>query len=153
MQLFSEFKAFKKLKNRMTEKVLKRGILKDSLGGILDMVHADALTSGTPEEAKEFLRSQREDRNISSMAGTDQTSVKKQEWGWLKRKRGNERLLKKPAAVSSMLVKDIALETSSTSSSLTGFDDDDANNLQVTGIVFKCGAVPCVGLVRNFYSH
>jgi hypothetical protein len=125
MKLFSDFKTIKKLKNRTTEtEVAKRGIFKDSLEDIFDVAHADALTSRIPEEDKEFLRSQREDRASSSIAGVDQTSVKKQERACLKRKREDDRREREAAAVSSMLAKDVALEASSESSSSTEYDDD-----------------------------
>lgn len=126
LKLFSDFKGIKKLKDRMTEtEVTKRGIFKDSLEEVFDVAHANALTSNIPEEDKEFLRSQREDRMSSSMAGVDQTSVKKQERAWLKRKREIDRRETEAAAVSTMrLEKDVILETSSESSSSTESDDD-----------------------------
>ena len=142
MKLFSDFKTIKKLKNRTTEtEVAKRGIFKDSFEDIFDVAHADALTSGIPEEDKEFLRSQREDRTSSSMAGVDQTSVKKQERARLKRKREEERREREAAAVSSMLAKDVALETSSTSSSSTE-DNDHDTFLGPTPAKFPCRRRP-----------
>lgn len=96
MKFFSDLKTFKKLKNRTTEtEVAKRGIFKDSLD-VFNVAHTDALASGIPEEDKDFLRSQRDDRTTSSMGGTEQTSMKKQERGRLKREREDERRERRP---------------------------------------------------------
>lgn len=91
----------------------KRRIFKDSLEDIFDVAHAGALTSRIPEEDKEFLMSEHEDRASSSMTRVDQTSVKKQERAYLKRKRKDDRREREATAVSSMLTKDVALELSS----------------------------------------
>lgn len=54
-------------------------IFKGELQEIFDLVYSSPQQADVKEEGKEFLRSQREDRGESSMAGIDLVTVKKVE--------------------------------------------------------------------------
>ncbi|KAG0722334.1 hypothetical protein GWK47_006091 [Chionoecetes opilio] len=111
-------------------------MFKSDLKDVFDVAHSSALAScKVPQEDKDFLTSQREDRMSSSLAGVDQKTVKKKAE---KRKRNlaaQARKTKSDAKVT-QLMEVVHLEADGSSTETNTEDEDDADETyQVPSII------------------
>ncbi|KAG0725700.1 hypothetical protein GWK47_004587 [Chionoecetes opilio] len=80
LSLVAKYESLQKHRKRASETArMKEEMFKGDLEDLFDVVSSDALDRMTVEEDKAFLRSQREDRATSSMAGLDCITVEAQE--------------------------------------------------------------------------
>lgn len=78
MKLIDTYEAFKKNRTKPQEGYrYKEDMFKSDLEDVFDIAHSSVLASKIPQEDKDFLISQREDRMSSSLAGVDQQTKKK----------------------------------------------------------------------------
>ena len=125
LSLVAKYESLQKHRKRASETArMKEEMFTGDLEDLFDVASSDALDRMTVEEDKAFLRSQREDRATSSMAGLDCVMVEAQE-----RKKERERAeemrkehwKKEKEAMTSVVLSD---RLASSSSSAAGETDD-----------------------------
>ncbi|KAG0710219.1 hypothetical protein GWK47_002571 [Chionoecetes opilio] len=129
LSLVAKYESLQKHRKRASETArMKKEMFKGDLEDLFDVASSDALDQMTVEENKAFLRSQREDRATSSIAGLDCVTVEAQERK-KERERAEEmrkeRSKKEKEAMTSVVLSDRV--TSSSSSTAGETDDSDVD--------------------------